>query len=63
MNLPYDVARCNGHWQALPFAKQLDAVCIDCQRRTDKSTGERQPWMQGEVLDGICSNKIEGDEK
>jgi hypothetical protein len=58
MSLSYDTARCHGQLMTKPFGVELHATCIDCQRRTDKSTGERQPWMQGVVADGVCTNKI-----
>ena len=41
MSLPYDVARCNGAGGEGEWREG----CEDCQRRTDRSCGERQPWM------------------
>lgn len=62
MKLSYDIARCAGYWNLLPFGKQLDTVCIDCARRTSPGHPKYQWSMEGAVVDGVCVSKIK-DEK
>jgi len=60
--LAYDVARCPGQFDQVPFGKALHPTCINCQRRTCRDIGPRTPWGQGVVVDGVCEMKL-GSEK
>ena len=47
---------CGGDYRPIAFGVQLAPACIDCTRR---KAGE---VLAGEVVDGVCLNKI-GSEK
>ncbi len=58
MTLSRDTARCMGYYNTVAFGRQLDPVCIDCQRRLCQSDSERQVWCQGVVKDEKCELKL-----
>ena len=48
---------CGGDYKPIAFGVQLALVCIDCTRR---KAGE---VLTGQVIDGVCLNKIEGEKQ
>ena len=53
--LPADVARCSG----LELDDgELHRECLDCRRRTDRTTFPQQAWMAPPDVDVECGAKI-----
>ena len=56
------MTKCLGSWLSVPFGRQLDPVCVDCQRRAIPPIPLAE-WKQGVVVDGVCESKLEGEKE